>query len=319
MISGDVDNGVFSKIRLFGLSAFCLILITSGCSVKRMAINELGNALASDGTTFATDDDPEFVKAAVPFSLKLMESLLAESPEHKELLLATSKGFTQYSYAFIKQEADELEGEDLTESLRLRDRARRLFIRGRDYGLRALEANYPGILEALWNDPVRALQQVQPKDVAILYWTAASWGSVISLSKNDPYRIGELPQVEALIDRALELDETYEDGAIHSFLISYEMTRAGAPGDPVARSRQHFERAVELSNGQQAGPYVSYAEAVAVKQQDLELFDQLLQKALLINPDDIPETRLINLIMQRRARWLVSERENLFLIPTPTL
>jgi len=294
------------------------LLFAGGCSVRQMAINQLGNALSSDGSSFATDDDPELIRDAAPFSLKLMESLLSESPEHEKLLLATSMGFTQYAFAFIKQEADEIEGADLAEALRLRDRARRLFIRGRDYGLRALETRYPGIRGALWNDPRSALRQVQLKDVPILYWTAASWGSIISLSKNDPYRIGEIPQMEALIDRALELDETWQDGAIHSFLITYEMSRSGAPGDPAERSRQHFLRAVELSQGNQAGPYVGFAEAVAVQQQDLELFDQLLQQALAINPDDYPENRMVNMIMQRRARWLLSERENLFLIPEPT-
>src|SRR6185436_3312217 len=82
---------------------------TSGCSIKKIAINKLGDALAGGGTTFSADDDPELVKAAVPFSLKLMESLLAENPNHKGLLLATASGFTQYGYAFVQQEADELE------------------------------------------------------------------------------------------------------------------------------------------------------------------------------------------------------------------
>src|SRR6266496_3974021 len=85
----------------------------SGCSIQRIAVNKLGDALAGGGTSFASDDDPELVKAAVPFSLKLMESLLAENPRHQPLLLAASSGFTQYSYAFVQQEADEMEETDL--------------------------------------------------------------------------------------------------------------------------------------------------------------------------------------------------------------
>src|SRR3974390_3799716 len=88
------------------------ILYGSGCSIRRMAINKVGDALASGGTTFASDDDPELVKAAVPFSLKLMESLLEESPQHKGLLLASASGFTQYAYAFVQQDADELKEKD---------------------------------------------------------------------------------------------------------------------------------------------------------------------------------------------------------------
>src|SRR5690242_3740890 len=71
-----------------------------GCAVKKLAINKLGDALASPGTTFSADNDPAFIRDAVPFSLKLMESLLAESPRHRGLLLASASGFTQYAYAF---------------------------------------------------------------------------------------------------------------------------------------------------------------------------------------------------------------------------
>src|SRR4051812_45695433 len=86
-----------------------IAVLGSGCSIKRLTVNKIGNALASGGTTFASDDDPELVKAAAPFSLKLMESLLAESPKHERLLFAASSGFTQYAYAFVQEDADELE------------------------------------------------------------------------------------------------------------------------------------------------------------------------------------------------------------------
>src|SRR5512147_911217 len=109
------------------------ILAGPGCSIKRFAVNKVGDALAGGGTTFSSDDDPELVKAAVPFSLKLMESLLAESPRHKGLLFAASSGFTQYGYAFVQQDAEELESKDVAASLEMRQRARRLYLRARDY------------------------------------------------------------------------------------------------------------------------------------------------------------------------------------------
>jgi predicted anti-sigma-YlaC factor YlaD len=290
----------------------------TGCSVKRMAINRLGDALASGGTTFASDDDPELVKQAVPFSLKLMESLLAESPNHQGLLLATSSGFTQYGYAFVQQDADEIEAEDFAKAEAMRDRARRLYLRARDYGLRGLEAAQPGFTKALRLDAKQAVARLKKKHVAQLYWTAAAWGAAISLSKDDPATIAEIPQMEAMIDRALQLDESWGDGAIHGFLINYEMSRQGTSGKPAERARKHFDRAVELTHGQQAGPFVTYAEAVCVEHQDAKQFEGLLNRALAINPDEHPETRLVNLIMQRRARWLLSKEEDLFLnVPQP--
>jgi predicted anti-sigma-YlaC factor YlaD len=305
------------------LSADLLILGTAallcapmtGCSVKRMAVNKLGDALASGGTTFASDDDPELVKAAVPFSLKLMESLLAESPRHKGLLFASASGFTQYAYAFVQQDADELEDKDLAGATALRARAKRLYLRARNYGLRGLEVAHPKFGSLLPTDSKSALRGTTRKDVPLLYWTAVSWGAVISLSKDDPGRIAEIPQMEALIDRALELDPDWNEGAIHSFLITYEMARQGATGDPVERSRKHFQRAAELARGRQAGPLVSFAESVCVQKQDLKQFESLLNQALSINPEANPEFRLVNAVMQRRARWLLAKKEDLFLVP----
>jgi predicted anti-sigma-YlaC factor YlaD len=151
------------------------------------------------------------------------------------------------------------------------------------------------------------------KDVPLLYWTAVSWAGAVSLSKDNPDLIADMPIVEAMMDRALALDEAFDDGAIHSYLITYEMSRPGGTGDPAARSRQHFERALALSKGLQAGPMVSFAEAVCVQKQDLKQFESLLQQALAINPDAKPESRLVNLVMQRRAKWLLSRTDQLFL------
>jgi hypothetical protein len=121
--------------------------------------------------------------------------------------------------------------------------------------------------------------------------------------------------VEALIDRALELNESFDDGAIHSFLISYEPARQGAAGDPLERARRHFDRAWELSGGHQAGPLVSLAESVSIAARDRRGFQSLLERALAVDINARPEYRLANLVMQRRARWLLSRMDELFLEP----
>jgi predicted anti-sigma-YlaC factor YlaD len=280
-----------------------------------MVISKAGNMLATGGVAYASDDDPELVKAAVPFSLKLIESLLAESPRHKGLLLAASKGFAQYAYAFVQQDADELEAEDLAAAYALRARAKRLYLRAREYGLRGLEVAYPHFERRLRSNPQQTVGATKPADVPLLYWTAVSWAAAISLSKDDPHSVAEVPLMEALIDRALELDEEYDGGAIHSFLITYEMSRQAAAGDPAERARVHFDRAIALTQGRQAGPLVALAEAVCVQKQDLRGFESLLNRALAIDPNAYPEWRLVNMIMQRRARWLLSRRDELFLIP----
>jgi predicted anti-sigma-YlaC factor YlaD len=297
------------------LLASAASLFSSGCSVKRIAVNKLGDAVAGGGTTYASDDDPELVKAAAPFSLKLMESLLDENPRHRPLLLATTSGFTQYTFAFVQQEADEMEDKDVTRAAELRARARRLYLRARNYGLRGLEVEHAGFQKELGNDPKTAVGIARRKDVPLLYWTAVSWAAAISVSKDDPELIGDLPKVEALVDRALELDESFDHGAIHTFMISYEMSRRKGESEAAARACKHFDRAVELSGGQMAGPMVALAESVSVQSQNLQEFKSLLERALAINPDTKPEWRLANLVMQRRARWLLARSDELFLAP----
>lgn len=303
--------------RLILPVALGLALTGSGCSFQRLAVNKLGDALAAGGSSFASEEDPELVRAAAPFSLKLMESLLEESPRHAGLLAATSSGFTQFAYAFVQQDAEEMEDQDLERAEEMKARARRLYLRARNYGLRGLELSIAGFEDALRAEPQNAVSLARVKDVPLLYWTAVSWAGAISLSKDRPELVAELPMVEAMMDRALALDESFGNGAIHSFLITYEMSRQGASGDPAARSRQHFERAMALSDGHQAGPLVALAEAVCVQNQDLIEFESLLNRALAIKVDANPEWRLTNLVMQRRARWLLARTEELFLRAGP--
>ncbi len=304
--------------RVTAVWAVILVLLLTcslnfGCSIRRFAVNRLGDALAGGGATFASDDDPELISAAVPFSLKLMESLLAESPDHRGLLLATSSGFTQYSYAFVQQDADELEEHDVAAAKALRARASRLYLRARNYGLHGLEVRHRGFEKFLRENPKAAVQRAKVADVPLLYWTAASWGAAISLSKDKPELVADQPTVEALIDRALELDEKFDHGAIHGFLISYEMARPGISAQAAAaRARKHFDRAMELSGGQLAAPLVTFAEQVSVQKQNRAEFESLLKRALAIDPDAKPEWRLANMVLQRRARWLLARVDELF-------
>ena len=289
-----------------------LALAASGCSINTIVANRMGDALASSGTSFGSDDDPELIGAAVPFSLKLMESVLAETPDHRGLLLALTQGFVQFSYAFVEMPADEVEDKDLKLAYAQRDRARRLYLRARNYGVRGLETSYPGIGKALREDSARALAGTTAEDVPLLYWTGVAWAAAISLSKDDPFTVGQLPIMEALVRRALELNPDYDYGTIHVFMITYEMTRTGMSPDAAALARRHFARAVELTGGMQASPYVALAEAAAVQERNRKEFEQLLQRALKVNPDARPEWRLVNTVMQRRARWLLTRTDTLF-------
>jgi predicted anti-sigma-YlaC factor YlaD len=286
-------------------------VLLAGCSVRTLAVNAVADALAAGGDVYASDPDPELVRDALPFALKTVESLLAGSPRHRGLLLAAASGFTQYAYAFPDTDAFLVEPRDPAAARELRARALGLYLRARDYGLRGLELELPGVRRALETAPATALAATGADDVPFLYWTGAAWGAAVGAGKDRPELVADLPAVRALLERALELDEGYGGGAVHGAMIAVEgsAVMGGAP----ERARAHFERAVALSGGRDAGAYVGLATAVSVPAQDRAEFESLLERALAVDPDADPPRRLANLIAQRRARAWQERAPELFL------
>lgn len=298
--------------RLACYALWLPLAAASGCSLRQLAIDGLGDTLSVGGTAFASDDDLDLVRASTPFSLKLMESVLVERPERTDLLVATARAFTQYTFAFVEQDADETEDKDVAAAYRLRDRARKLYRRARDYGLRGLEVTHPGFGAALRTNPGSALSAMAREDVPELYWTGVSWAAMIALSKDDPDSVADVPLIGAMAERALELDEGFDSGALHVFMISFEMARRGSREASAARAREHYRRAVYFSGGHQAVPHVSLAEAVSVPTRNRREFESLLRTALSVDPDAAPQWRLANVLMQRRAKWLLDREDQLF-------
>lgn len=289
------------------------ILLLGGCSsVKKVAVNKLADTLSAGGDTFTADEDPELIRDALPFALKTQEMLLAESPQHQGLLLATCKGFTLYSFAFVELEADRLELTSYRAAKAQRRRALKLYQRGQNYCLRAFELRFPGRKDVLLRDPVQALSVAKVDDVPLLQWTALSWGAAISLALDQPEIVVDLPVARALLERALELDESYDRGTLHESMIAVE----GLPeamGGSIERAKFHYDRALALNDGSRAGTYVSWATSISLKTQNRKEFEELLEKALEVDPDRWPSERLTNIIQQQKARLLLDQIDDLFL------
>ena len=295
------------------VAVICSLAVLPGCAlVKRKAIGMVASTLASGGDVFTRDDDPELVGDAIPFGLKLYESLLDSAPKNRDLLLATCSNFTQYGVAYLETEAAVLgEAQHHDEVAHLNGRALKLYLRAKGYCMRAMELRFPGIGQKLLTDPAPALVNAQKKDVPLLYWTAASWGSAIALGVDRPEIVIDMPVVRALADRALALDETWSKGALHEMFISLDSLPEALGGSP-ERARQHFNRAVELQKGLYPGPYVALATGVDVPAQNRDEFEKLLLTALAIDPEKDPSMRLVTLVQQRRARALLDHIDTMF-------
>ena len=303
-------------MRVLPTSALLAALaLLSGC--KSVALKFAADAAAGTGDNYAKDDDPELVRAAVPFGLKTMEGVLDEKPRHEGLLTALTSGFTQFSYAFVQTDADIADlGGKLEEARAGRDRARRLYVRGREYGLRGLDVRRSPLGASLraGGDKARAaLAKAQKGDVPLLYWTASAWVLSIAANKADMAAIAELPTPIAMMERALALDEGWNDGSIHEFFVAYDATRSAAEGGGPDRAKAHLDRALALSMNKKLGPRVSWAEGVLVQRQQRDEFVRVLREVLRADPGEVPRFRLGNLIAQRRAKALLAHVDDLFL------
>jgi predicted anti-sigma-YlaC factor YlaD len=296
--------------------ALCILLTFPLAGCRSIATRVLAGAVSGSSDTYASDDDPELVRAASPFALKTMEALLEEQPGHDRLLTSLSSGFTKYAYAFVQQDADAADLDGRTaEAKALRARARKLYLRARDYGLQGLELRRPGLPARLRSlkQLGAALAAADKDDVPLLYWTAASWALAIASAKDRMDLVAELPAPEAMMTRALALDEAFDDGGIHEFFIAFEAARAEAAGGGLARATAHYERAIALTGGKKLGASVNFAESVCVQKQDRAEFTRLLEQVLNADAEAEPRWRLANVLAQRRARLLLAHADDLFL------
>ena len=293
------------------LAAPLAALLLSGCSIQKVVVDRVGDALAQGSGGYAEDEDPELVRDASPFALKAVESLLNASPSNKGLLLAACSGFTQYAHAFVQDEADYVEARDLARATELRARARKLYLRAREYGLRGLEASLPAFRDQLKANPEVALARAGKEQVPLLYYTAACWAAAFALDVTDASLAVDQGVIEKIMRRALVLDPAWDQGALHEFYVAWEAGHAQAGGSAEAAKR-HFLEAVRLSKGMRASVYVTYAEGLPLQNQDRKAFDGLLRTALAIDPaQDLPHRQAI-LAAQRRARWLQGREDELF-------
>ncbi len=286
----------------------CALTLLQGCAMlKRKAVGMVAETLASSGDVFTRDDDLELVGDAIPFGLKLYESLLDSAPTNKDLLIATCSNFTQYGVAYIETDALVLgEAQHHDEVVHLNARALKLYLRAKGYCERAMEVRFPGIMQKLPADPVGALAKAEKKDVPLLYWMAASWGSAIALGVDRPELVIDMPTVRAIAERAIALDETWSRGTLHEMFVSLDSLPPALGGNP-ERARMHFTKAIELQKGLSPGPYVALALGVVVPAQDRAEYEKLLNEALAIDPAKDPSNRLVTLVQQRRARALLDQ------------
>jgi TRAP transporter T-component len=289
------------------LSVVMLAMHLAGCaSPQKWALNSLADGVARAGV--GSEEDLELARDSAPVMLKASEALLARVPEHLGLAQAVAGGFTQYSFAFVASQAERLQPVDAKAAQQLNERAARLYERGHGHAMRALLHHHPQLRQALRQPasvgpaPVR----FSAGEVGVAYWAAASWAAWISLSKQRPDVVADLPQALTLAQWAHAAAPAHGQGALASLLGTLEASR---PGGSVQRAEAYFAEALRHAGADVPAVLVAMAESLAQPAGDRDRFTSLLQRALAA---DAQGRELQTQVMHQRARWLLASVDELF-------
>ena len=298
------------------VGVLCAVAVT-GCSFNTWAVRKVADALSGPGgaAAFTADDDPQLVADALPFAIKVYESLIDADPENPALLLTTGSLVIMYANAFVQGPAEILPDNEFETRFAALARAKRLYARGYDYIMTGLELIAPGVREAALareSEPLLAL--IDEEEIDYLFWLAAGWMAAYSAGPFDFQLIVGVPRAIAWLEQVDAWDGQYSDGQVHDILLSYY---AGAPaelGGSREVARAHFDASVAIADGLKAGPYVTLAETFAVQDQDVGRYTELLEIALAIDPAADDRFTLVNVLAQRRARYLLDNIDSYFLL-----
>ena len=279
-------------------SFFALLLIVSltGCA---SLLSSAASGLAADlSAAILNQDDPETVEAGGPAYLLLIDGLILDNPKSQSLLLAGAQLYSAYAGVFVKDT----------------QRAQRLSTKSRLYAERALcehRATLCGLGARPFEEYRAALAGLGTADVPPLYTLAASWAGWVQAHSSDWKAIAELAKVRAAMERVVELNEAYDHGGAHLYLgIMTSLVPAAVGGKP-DEGRDHFERAITLSQGRDLMAKTEYARRYARLVFNRPLHDKLLNEVLQ-TPAAVPGLTLRNTIAQRAARELLKSADNYF-------
>jgi predicted anti-sigma-YlaC factor YlaD len=291
------------SLTLVLLSVFVFTTL-SGCAIRPWITNTLADEWASQNQ--APEDDLVLARESSAFYLKLSEGLLRANPGHRALAESVASGFTQYAFAFVAFDAERLELQDTRGAQKLRERAARLYLRAHRHAMAALELLHPGFAQALASSRQTSELVLDRADVGLAYWAAASWGGFISLSKDDPNTVANLPLAIRLASLAWHLNPGYGDGSLASLMGSFEASR---PNGSNLVAEQYFDQAITLGGANNSGALLAKAENIALPAGDRVAFEKLLRQAL---SNSKQRGDLQNAVMYERAQWLLDRVDDLF-------
>jgi hypothetical protein len=284
-----------------GLAIGAGLAALSGCGVTQgIAIGSMVPILENTAAAARERSDLETVGAGFPANLLLLDGLIRTRPHNRELLELGAYLYFGYALGFVEIENP--------------SRASFYYATGRDYGLRSLDRHSSfrkgrnGTLEEFH----AGLAKLGKSDVRALAWAGANWGRWLSLNLDSPAAVAQMPRVEALLDRLLEIDPSFERGLPHALRGAYDALRPEMFGGDPERARREFDAALQVSQRRMLLYQVFYAEFYCRQVLDEECFVGALDEVIAAPDTLLPDSRLLNEIARQRALALRAKRSEFF-------
>lgn len=294
-----------------------LAFSSTACDVAKFGAGTTVKVMKRASKGFDKEKDPVLAETAVYGNLKMMEGLMEVIPDNADLQFLAAKAFVGAAAGFIETHIDAISDEDNPRRKALTARAIDFYERGKKYALKWIELeHYPGFGRIINQGDLNLLKQAlkkMDKDAAPgLFWLANAWSGTIRLQLDNMKKILELPRPAAIMERVIELDETYYHGGAHVFFGGmYSMKAKSMGGDP-DKAKQHFERAWEIGKGKVLLAKFFKARFYAVAIQNREMFTKLLREIIAAPPELSVDNRLLNELMKAKARIWLKRADDLF-------
>ena len=305
------------KLRHF-MALLAVLALLSSCSIKKMAVNSMAKNMSGDATAvFMEDNDPELVGDAFPVILKMMDMMAATAPDNSAVRSSAGSMYVMYGSVYLQGKGAMLPYEEWEAQKELYDRAKKHYRRGYDYIMDALELKHKGFkatfAEGNYDD---AFAGFKKEDAADLYWGGAAVLAGVSVDVLDPNFAADRDGAVKMLFKALELDPDFGNGLLDEIMMQYYASMPEGMGGSMEKALYHYKHGVELSKDNMVSIHVSYASAICTKNQSQEGYDEftaVLEDVLARDVESVKENRLANIISQRKAAWLLENRDDYFL------
>ena len=311
--------------RLLGIALAIAAIPASlplfGCDTAVLGANTTISVMRRASPALGRLRDPYLAEQGLPGSLSQMEGVLELVPDNMQLRTLMGRAYVSYGFGFMEDHLEIVEHDGTEEEIEMwRERASLAYLRAREVTIGGLDMRHPedGGLLASEHQGFEAFQAHLARytdvenDAPLLMFATYAWARWIGLHRDDMNAIADLAFVQAMADRLLALDQTYFDYApiaLHGGLVGSRPAALG--GDPQA-ARTEIEHAIELTHRQNLMYLVTEAQIVAVALQDRALYRTLLEEVVHYDVDTVPDSRLQNIIAQRRARRWLSRIDEFF-------